>query len=152
MKCITLVLTCLIDNFGLFIFIPFRPRLKGYLVWVLGQEGHFRNWTKGNKHELIRFLSFSVWLTCVNSDCISSLPPIIYNTQGLIHCLEVGLEILDLEAKEIEEYVFPILGWVAVCLAAILVLGGVGIGLYLRHRYCHLYKKSNPYIKINFET
>ena len=66
--------------------------------------------------------------------------------------MEVGLEILDMEAKEIEEYVFPIWVWVAVCLAAILILGGVGIGLYLRHRYCHLYKKSNPYIKINFET
>ena len=50
--------------------------------------------------------------------------------------MEIGLEILDLEAKEIEEYVFPILGWVAVALAAVLILGGVGIGLYLRHRYC----------------
>ena len=63
-----------------------------------------------------------------------SLPPNIYNTQGLIRCLEVGLEILEMEAKELEEYVLPIWVWVAVSLAAILILGGVGIGLYLRHR------------------
>ena len=81
---------------------------------------------------MIHFLSFNI---CVNSDCISSLSPIKYNAQGLINCLEIGLEILDLEAEEIEEFVFPILGWVAVSLAAVLALGGVGIGLYLRHRY-----------------
>jgi len=56
---------------------------------------------------------------------------------------------LDLEAEEIEEFVFPILGWVAVAMAAVLILGGVGIGLYLRHRYQHKFykKKSIPYIK-----
>ena len=138
-------------QFRVIYFYTIQAKTKRILGMSLRSGGVFCNWTKGNKHELICFLSFSIWLTCVNSDCISSLPPIIYNTQGLINCLEIGLEILDLEAKEIEEYVFPILGWVAVCLAAILILGGVGIGLYLRHRYC-LIKKSNPYIKIFLNT
>ena len=54
--------------------------------------------------------------------------------QGLIRCLEAGLEILELEAKELEGSVLPIWVWVIVCTAILLVLGGVGIGLYLRHR------------------
>ena len=45
---------------------------------------------------------------------------------------------MDLEAEEIEEFVFPILGWVAVALAAVLILGGVGIGLYIRSRYINV--------------
>ena len=45
------------------------------------------------------------------------------------------MEVLSLEVEEIEDFVFPILGWVAVTMVAVLILGGVGIGLYLRHRY-----------------
>ena len=44
------------------------------------------------------------------------------------------MEILELEAKELEGSVLPIWVWVVVSSAALLVLGGVGIGLYLRHR------------------
>ena len=45
------------------------------------------------------------------------------------------MEILSLEVEEIEGYVFPILGWVAVALVAVLLLGGVGLGFYIRSRY-----------------
>ena len=54
--------------------------------------------------------------------------------QGLIRCLEAGMEILELEAKELEGSVLPIWVWVVVSSAILLVLGGVGLGLYLRHR------------------
>ena len=57
-----------------------------------------------------------------------------------------------MEAKEIEEYVFPIWVWVAVCLAAILILGGVGIGLYLRHRYLKYFNKWIRFFYINDNT
>ena len=46
--------------------------------------------------------------------------------QGLIRCLEAGMEILELEAKELEESVLPIWVWVVVSTAILLVLGGVG--------------------------
>ena len=44
------------------------------------------------------------------------------------------MEILELEAKELEGSVLPIWVWVVVSSAILLVLGGVGLGLYLRHR------------------
>ena len=40
----------------------------------------------------------------------------------------MGLEILELEAKELEESVLPIWVWVVVSSAALLILGEVGIG------------------------
>ena len=45
------------------------------------------------------------------------------------------MEMLSLEVEEIEGYVFPILGWVAVALVVVLLLGGVGLGFYIRSRY-----------------
>ena len=66
---------------------------------------------------------------------MSILPLSKHESQGLIDCLELGMEILSLEVEEIEGYVFPILGWVAVALVAVLLLGGVGLGFYIRSRY-----------------
>ena len=48
------------------------------------------------------------------------------------------MEILSLEVEEIEDYVFPILGWVAVAMVAVLILGGVGLGFYIRSRYINV--------------
>ena len=48
------------------------------------------------------------------------------------------MEMLSLEVEEIEDYVFPILGWVAVTMVAVLILGGVGLGFYIRSRYINV--------------
>ena len=48
------------------------------------------------------------------------------------------MEVLSLEVEEIEDFVFPILGWVAVAMVAVLILGGVGLGLYIRSRYINV--------------
>ena len=34
-----------------------------------------------------------------------------------------------------EGYVFPVMGWVAVALVIVILLGGVGLGVYIRGRY-----------------
>ena len=45
------------------------------------------------------------------------------------------MELLSLEVEGMEGYVFPIVGWVAVALVVVLLLGGVGLGVYIRGRY-----------------
>ena len=48
------------------------------------------------------------------------------------------MELLSLEVEEMEGYVFPILGWVAVTLVVVLLLGGVGLGIYIQSRYSNV--------------
>ena len=45
------------------------------------------------------------------------------------------MELLSLEVEGKEGYVFPVMGWVAVALVVVLLLGGVGLGIYIRSRY-----------------
>ena len=61
-----------------------------------------------------------------------------HKSQGLIDCLELGMELLSLEVEGMEGYVFPVLGWVAVTLVVVLLLGGVGLGIYIRSRYSNV--------------
>ena len=48
------------------------------------------------------------------------------------------MELLSLEVERMEGVVFPILGWVAVAIAVVLLLGGVGLGIYIRSRYSNV--------------
>ena len=48
------------------------------------------------------------------------------------------MELLSLEVEGMEGYVFPVLGWVAVALVEVLLLGGVGLGIYIRSRYSNV--------------
>ena len=45
------------------------------------------------------------------------------------------MELLSLEVEGIEGVVFPVLGWVAIVSVVVLLLGGVGLGIYIRGRY-----------------
>ena len=45
------------------------------------------------------------------------------------------MELLSLEVEGGEGYVFPVMGWVAVALVIVVLLGGVGLGVYIRGRY-----------------
>ena len=115
--------------------IELRGCNKNCLVLTKSQDSYqlvtnHSSWFKALKGyiNLSKFSeSFSVYCPRL-SDCK------LYNFQGLIRCLEAGMEILELEAKELEESVLPIWVWVVVSTAILLVLGGVGLGLYLRHR------------------
>ena len=48
------------------------------------------------------------------------------------------MELLSLEVEGMEGYVFPVLGWVAVALVVVLLLGGVGLGIYIWSRYSNV--------------
>ena len=56
-------------------------------------------------------------------------------SQGLIDCLELGMELLSMEVEGVEGVLIPVLGWVAIISVVVLLLGGVGLGIYIRSRY-----------------
>ena len=58
-----------------------------------------------------------------------------FKSQGLIDCLELGMELLSMEVEEVEGVLIPVLGWVAIVSVVVLLLGGVGLGIYIRSRY-----------------
>ena len=66
-----------------------------------------------------------------------------FKSQGLIDCLELGMELLSMEVEEVEGVLIPVLGWVAIVSVVVLLLGGVGLGIYIRSRYFN----SNVIIK-----
>ena len=48
-----------------------------------------------------------------------------------------------MEVEEVEGVLIPVLGWVAIVSVVVLLLGGVGLGIYIRSRYFN----SNVIIK-----
>ena len=48
------------------------------------------------------------------------------------------MELLSLEVEGMEGVVFPVLGWVAIVSVVVLLLGGVGLGIYIRSRYSNV--------------
>ena len=56
-------------------------------------------------------------------------------SQGLIDCLELGMELLSMEVEEVEGVLIPVVGWVAIVSVVVLLLGGIGLGFYIRSRY-----------------
>ena len=40
-----------------------------------------------------------------------------------------------MEVEEVEGVLIPVLGWVAIVSVVVLLLGGVGLGIYIRSRY-----------------
>ena len=48
------------------------------------------------------------------------------------------MELLSLEVEGMEGFVFPVLGWVAVTTVIVLLLGGVGLGIYIQSRYSNV--------------
>ena len=48
------------------------------------------------------------------------------------------MELLSLEVEGMEGVVFPVLGWVAIVTVVVLLLGGVGLGIYIRSRYSNV--------------
>ena len=59
-------------------------------------------------------------------------------SQGLIDCLELGMELLSMEVEGVEGVLIPVLGWVAIVSVVVLLLGGVGLGIYIRSRYSNV--------------
>ena len=53
----------------------------------------------------------------------------------MIDCLELGMELLSMEVEGVEGVLIPVLGWVAIVSVVVLLLGGVGLGIYIRSRY-----------------
>ena len=66
---------------------------------------------------------------------ISTLPLSKIKSQGLIDCLKLGMELLSMEVEGVEGVLIPVLGWVAIISVVVLLLGGVGLGIYIRSRY-----------------
>ena len=48
------------------------------------------------------------------------------------------MELLSLEVEGMEGVVFPVLGWVAIVSVVVLLLGGIGLGIYIRSRYSNV--------------
>ena len=45
---------------------------------------------------------------------------------------------MELISLEVEGVVFPVLGWVAIVSVVVLLLGGIGLGIYIRSRYSNV--------------
>ena len=48
------------------------------------------------------------------------------------------MELLSLEVEGMEGVVFPVLGWIAIVSVVVLLLGGIGLGIYIRSRYSNV--------------
>ena len=48
------------------------------------------------------------------------------------------MELLSLEVEGMEGVVFPVLGWVAIVSVVVLLLGGIGLGIYIWSRYSNV--------------
>ena len=48
------------------------------------------------------------------------------------------MELLSLEVEGMEGVVFPVLGWVAIVSVVVLLLGGIGLGIYIQSRYSNV--------------